>query len=202
MQLTLKGRKLLTHLPSDSARSSHTRHLHSRSAPWGTGSSGREAPGQAVTRTAGCTRVPAGARPSPGLAERTWPHAPPPPDIPLRFTGKPIKSHLTTQALRPDCEECAPKVLTLDVTLEPAPNWVPFSMKRNGHGCTSDLSFMLKPHHLMESCSAQMPHSLHPRCLRLRSSFKLPMRIKNSIYVVHQERYHPDQCLQCAYEWF
>ena len=46
----------------------------------------------------------------------------PPPDIPLRLTGKLIKSHLPTQALRPDCEECVPKVLTLDVTLEPAPN--------------------------------------------------------------------------------
>lgn len=88
MQLTLKGRKLLTHLPSDSARSSHTRHLHSRSAPWGTGSSGREAPGQAVTRTAGCTRVPAGARPSPGLAERTWPHAPPPTWHPTQVHGE------------------------------------------------------------------------------------------------------------------
>lgn len=105
----------------------------------------------------------------PGLAGGQWPHTPPPPDIPLRFTGKPIKSHLATQAPRPDCEECVPRC---SHWTEPSSQHRPeslSSMERKGHGCTSDLSFMLKPHHLTESCSAQMPHSLHPRCLRLEA---------------------------------
>ena len=124
-------------------------------------------------------------------------------------TWHPTQAHGETDQVTPPYTSAqtrlwgmCPKVLTLDVTLEPAPNWVPFSMKRDGHGCTSDPSFMLKPHHLIESCSTQMPHSIHPRCLRLRSSLKLPMRIKNNIYVMHQECYHPNQCLQRAHEWF
>lgn len=46
-----------------------------------------------------------------------------------------------------------------------------------------------------------MPHSLHSEMPPLeKQKLKPSSEIQNSIYVVHQERYHPDQCLYGASE--
>lgn len=114
MQLTLKERKLLTHLPSDSAQSFHTRHLHSRSAPSGTGSSGREAPDRWSHGQRGAGGSLLGPGSPPGLAERTWPHTPPRTRHPTQVhRGKPIKPHLATQSAQTRLWGMCPKVLTL-----------------------------------------------------------------------------------------
>ena len=68
----------------------------------------------------------------------------PPPDILLRFTGKVVRPCLPTQALRPDCEECLPKEVTLDVTPRASMKLSPFQHdKRSERGRTSDPLFTL-----------------------------------------------------------